>query len=44
VTPHSSSDDTDLYTPKTLDRLMENMARFLAGKKPTNIVDPKLQY
>jgi len=44
ITPHSSSDDWDLYTPKTLDLMFENMGRFLAGKKLKNVVDPKLQY
>jgi len=44
ITPHASSDDSDAYTPKTLDLIMRNMARFMAGKKLMNVVDPKLQY
>lgn len=44
ITPHASSDDTEAYTPKTLDLIMRNMARFMAGKKLMNVVDPKLQY
>jgi phosphoglycerate dehydrogenase-like enzyme len=44
ITPHSSSDDWELYTPKTLDLMFENMRRFLAGGKLKNVVDPKLQY
>ena len=38
ITPHSSSDDWELYTPKTLDLVFENMRRFLAGKKLKNVV------
>jgi phosphoglycerate dehydrogenase-like enzyme len=44
ITPHASSDDSEAYTPKTLDLIMRNMARFMAGKKLMNVVDPKLQY
>ena len=44
MTPHCSSDDAELYTPKTLDLVLENMARFLAGRKLKNIIDPKLEY
>jgi phosphoglycerate dehydrogenase-like enzyme len=44
ITPHASSDDTEAYTPKTLDLIMRNMARFMDGKKLMNLVDPKLQY
>jgi phosphoglycerate dehydrogenase-like enzyme len=44
MTPHCSSDDAELYTPKTLDLVLENMARFLAGRKLQNIIDPKLEY
>jgi glyoxylate/hydroxypyruvate reductase A len=44
ITPHSSSDDTERYTPRTLDLVMRNMERFLAGKTLMNRVSPKLQY
>ena len=44
ITPHCSSDDWELYTPRTLDLLFENMSRFLRGRKLKNIVDPELQY
>lgn len=44
ITPHSSSDDVEYYTPRTLDLVFENMARFIAGRKLKNVVDPKLQY
>jgi len=44
ITPHSSSDDTERYTPRTLDLVMRNAARFLAGKTLMNRVSPKLQY
>jgi glyoxylate/hydroxypyruvate reductase A len=44
ITPHSSSDDTERYTPKTLDLLFQQMERFMAGKKLANIVSRKLEY
>jgi phosphoglycerate dehydrogenase-like enzyme len=44
LTPHSSSDDTALYTPKTLDLVMRNVERLLDGKKLLNRVSPTLQY
>jgi glyoxylate/hydroxypyruvate reductase len=44
MTPHSSSDDPGYYTPRTLDLLLENMARYLAGKPLRNRVSPKWQY
>ena len=44
ITPHSSSDDTETYTPKTLDLLFQQMERFMAGKKLVNIVSRELEY
>ena len=44
ITPHCSSDDSDYYTPRTLDLVMENMARFIAGKPLRNRVSPRLGY
>jgi glyoxylate/hydroxypyruvate reductase A len=44
MTPHSSSDDREQYTPRTLDLVFRNMARFIAGKPLRNRVDPTLQY
>jgi glyoxylate/hydroxypyruvate reductase A len=44
ITPHSSSDDTERYTPKTLDLLFQQMERFMAGKRLANIVSRKLEY
>jgi glyoxylate/hydroxypyruvate reductase len=44
MTPHSSSDDSELYTPRTLDLLFKNMERFIAGKPLLNRVDPRTQY
>lgn len=44
ITPHCSSDDTERYTPKTLELVFRQMERFLAGKRLTNVVDPKLEY
>jgi len=44
ITPHCSSDDTDVYIPKTLDHVCANMRRFLAGEPLDNRVDPALEY
>lgn len=44
ITPHSSSDDTLRYTPKTLDLLFGQMERFIAGKKLANVVSRELEY
>lgn len=44
VTPHSSSDDTEAYTPRTLDLVLRNVKRLLVGKPLENIVDPVHQY
>jgi glyoxylate/hydroxypyruvate reductase len=44
ITPHSSSDDAERYTPDTLDLLFRNMARLIAGKPLLNKVRPELGY
>ena len=44
ITPHCSSDDTDYYTPRTLDLVLENIERHLAGKPLKNRVRPEHQY
>ena len=44
ITPHSSSDDTERYTPKTLDLMFRQMERFMAGRKLANIVSRELEY
>lgn len=44
ITTHSSSDDAARYTPRTLDIVMENAERLLAGRGLHNRVRPKLGY
>ncbi len=44
ITPHCSSDDSEVYTPRTLDLVFRNVKRLLAGKPLENIVDPVHQY
>lgn len=44
ITPHCSSDDSDLYIPRTLDLVCANMRRFIAGEPLANRVDPALEY
>jgi glyoxylate/hydroxypyruvate reductase A len=44
ITPHSSSDDADQYTPDTLDLVLRNMVRLLEGKPLLNRVRPELGY
>lgn len=44
ITPHSSSDDPETYTPRTLDLVLANIGRLMAGEPLVNVVDPALQY
>ncbi len=44
ITPHCSSDDSEYYTPRTLDLVFENIERYLAGKPLKNRVRSALQY
>ena len=44
ITPHCGSDDSEYYTPRTLDIIFNNVRRLLDGKRMTNIVSRKLQY
>jgi phosphoglycerate dehydrogenase-like enzyme len=44
MTPHCSSDDAELYTPKTLDLVFRNVERLLAGKPLINRVNRRRQY
>jgi glyoxylate/hydroxypyruvate reductase A len=44
ITPHCSSDDPVSYTPKTLDLVFRNLARYIAGRPLLNVVDPYLEY
>jgi len=44
ITPHSSSDDREQYTPRTLDLVFRNLVRLIDRKPLLNRVDPVLQY
>lgn len=44
ITPHCSSDDAEAYIPITLDLVMENATRMLAGQPLLNVVDLVLEY
>ncbi len=44
ITPHSSSDDQELYTPKTLDLLFDNIERYLNSLPLKNVVSKRYQY
>jgi glyoxylate/hydroxypyruvate reductase len=44
ITPHCSSDDAIEYIPITLDLVMENASRMLAGQALTNVVNTELEY
>lgn len=44
ITPHCSSDDAEAYIPITLDLVLENAARMLAGRELLNVVDLALEY
>jgi len=44
ITPHSSSDDQELYTPKTLDLLFNNIERYVDRLPLKNVVSRRYQY
>ncbi|MBS0224063.1 MAG: D-2-hydroxyacid dehydrogenase [Proteobacteria bacterium] len=44
VTPHCSSDDRELYTPRTLDLVFRNAERLIDGKPLLNRVNPTIEY
>jgi glyoxylate/hydroxypyruvate reductase A len=44
LTPHCSSDDRELYTPRTLDLVFRNVERLINGKPLHNRVSPISQY
>jgi phosphoglycerate dehydrogenase-like enzyme len=44
IMPHVSSDDLDLYLPKTLDLVFQNLERLLTGQPLLNFVDRMKQY
>jgi phosphoglycerate dehydrogenase-like enzyme len=44
LTPHCSSDDRELYTPRTLDLVFRNVERLIDGKPLHNRVSPISQY
>jgi phosphoglycerate dehydrogenase-like enzyme len=44
ITPHVSSDDAEAYVPRTLDLVLANAARYLAGRPLRNRVRPEREY
>jgi phosphoglycerate dehydrogenase-like enzyme len=44
ITPHCSSDDAEAYIPRTLELILDNVERLLAGRPLTAQVDPVLEY
>jgi phosphoglycerate dehydrogenase-like enzyme len=42
--PHVTSDDEDLYLPKTFDLVFENVRRLRLGAPLLNVVDPNREY
>src|SRR5579863_4544429 len=44
ITPHVSSDDLDLYLPKTFDLIFRNLERFRTNQPLLNFVDRLKQY
>jgi phosphoglycerate dehydrogenase-like enzyme len=44
ITPHCSSDDRELYTPRTLELVFDNLERFVNDKPLRNRVSAKNQY
>lgn len=44
MTPHVASDDADEYIPRTMDLVLENAERCLAGRRLKNLVIPSREY
>jgi len=44
VTPHCSVDDHTVYIDRCLDIFLDNLERYLSGRKLQNLVDPKEGY
>jgi phosphoglycerate dehydrogenase-like enzyme len=44
VTPHNSTDDIELYMPRSIDMFLANLGRFIRGEPLENLVDRKLGY
>ena len=44
ITPHCGSDDSNYYAARTLDLVLDNAARFLAGKRLRNNISRRTQY
>jgi phosphoglycerate dehydrogenase-like enzyme len=44
ISPHCAVDDAEAYAARALDIFMVNLDRYLAGRKLTNIVDPRHGY
>lgn len=44
MTPHVASDDADAYIPLTLDLALENVGRYLDGRRLKNRVVPSREY
>jgi glyoxylate/hydroxypyruvate reductase A len=44
ITPHCSSDDADAYIPRTLELILDNVERLVAGQPLKAQVDPVLEY
>lgn len=44
ITPHCSVDDHTVYIDRCLDIFLDNLERYLGGRKLKNLVDPKQGY
>jgi phosphoglycerate dehydrogenase-like enzyme len=44
ITPHCSSDDAEAYIPRTLELILDNVERLVAGQPLAAQVDPVLEY
>ena len=44
ITPHCGSDDSNYYAARTLDMLLDNLDRFMDGRRLINLVSRKHQY
>jgi phosphoglycerate dehydrogenase-like enzyme len=44
MTPHCGSDDTEYYTPRTLDLVLDNIGRLMQGRRLKNRVRADIEY
>ena len=44
ISPHCAVDDSTAYAERALDIFLDNLQRYLAGRRLVNVVDKRLGY